>query len=293
MTPAQWYLRHAPGSLGKARLADRVDRALQDRPRPFSATTRFGAQLAGTTTDLLQRYVYAFGVWEPNLTSWMASRLRPGDTFVDVGANIGYFSLLAAPLVRPGGTVVAIEASPSIFAALADNVARNPDRNVRVVNVAACDTRRSLPVWLAGPAHLGATTTADSLGRTWEAQVEGRPLPEILSLDEQRGARLIKIDVEGSEAAVVRGLMPLLAAARPDLELVVEVNGSHAPVGDAADDLIDALCGRGFHLYEIPNDYAPSSVATTRRPARPIRCTSNPGSRAADLVFSPIDAPHL
>lgn len=66
------------------------------------------------TQDLIQRYLYLFGAWEPHLTGWLRRRLRPGDGFVDVGANIGVFSVLAARLVGESGRVVAIEASADV-----------------------------------------------------------------------------------------------------------------------------------------------------------------------------------
>ncbi|SCF63177.1 hypothetical protein GA0115259_100393 [Streptomyces sp. MnatMP-M17] len=70
--------------------------------------SRFGARFAVDTQDLIQRYIYLFGVWEPHMTRWLRGRLEPGDTFVDVGANIGYYSVLASQLVGDGVKVVAI-----------------------------------------------------------------------------------------------------------------------------------------------------------------------------------------
>ena len=63
---------------------------------PFVAKTIFGMQITGDAKDIIQQYVYYFGVWEPHITSWISSSLRPGDGFIDVGANIGYYSLLAS-----------------------------------------------------------------------------------------------------------------------------------------------------------------------------------------------------
>src|SRR2546429_7961962 len=95
--------------------------------------------MAGSTRDILQQYIYYFGVWEPNLTRWIAQRLAPGDTFIDGGANIGYFTLLASKLVRDSGAGVAIEASPATFDALQRNLARNRARNGGAGNAAGSD----------------------------------------------------------------------------------------------------------------------------------------------------------
>src|SRR5690606_39869903 len=75
----------------------------------------------------------------PNLTTWLSGRLARGDVFVDVGANIGYYTVLSAKRVGPHGHVVAIEAFQDISAALTQHINRNHLCNVRVVNEAVSD----------------------------------------------------------------------------------------------------------------------------------------------------------
>ena len=62
--------------------------------------------------DLIQRMILHFGVWEPDVSRVIEQSLAPGDVFVDIGANIGYDTLLASSRVGPTGRVVSIEASP-------------------------------------------------------------------------------------------------------------------------------------------------------------------------------------
>jgi hypothetical protein len=92
--------------------------SLYEHPRTFVARMRNGHVFLGNTRDVIQRNVYTFGVWEPEITHWLEGFLRPGDLVVDVGANTGYFSLEASKLVGPEGLVVAVEPVPSISAAL-------------------------------------------------------------------------------------------------------------------------------------------------------------------------------
>jgi tRNA/tmRNA/rRNA uracil-C5-methylase (TrmA/RlmC/RlmD family) len=110
----------------------------------FVVSTSFGMRIAGDTRDIIQGFIYFFGMWEPSLTRWIQERLAPGDIFIDVGANIGYYSLLASKLVGHSGSVVAIEPSPKIFSALQHNLALNHIENVRVVNMAVSDRREAL-----------------------------------------------------------------------------------------------------------------------------------------------------
>lgn len=110
---ARGYVRFVPGNLGKARIVDQyLNAALRNTPVTRDIVLRNGVRMSVDTKDIVQRYLYQFGIWEPSLSGWLARTLRPGDVFVDVGANIGYYSLLAARLVGHLGSVVAIEASP-------------------------------------------------------------------------------------------------------------------------------------------------------------------------------------
>jgi hypothetical protein len=153
------YLRHAPVSFGKTALGSRVlNRRLKLRPIATTACTRSGIILSVVTSDVIQRYLYLFGVWEPRLTSWIRRRFAAGDAFVDVGANIGYYSTLASQLVGPSGRVVAIEASPSSYQSLRMNVERNGCSNVRTVNVAASHVAGRMTLYLERSTNLGRTS---------------------------------------------------------------------------------------------------------------------------------------
>lgn len=88
-------------------------RAALWRPLTVDGTTEDGIHFRCRLPDYMM-YVYLFGTWEPDLAAFMRRRLRPGDTFIDVGANIGCLSALASRLVGPHGIVVAIEPAPVI-----------------------------------------------------------------------------------------------------------------------------------------------------------------------------------
>jgi FkbM family methyltransferase len=255
------YLRHFPGTAGKEPLWNRVvNPYLAWQPYQFVAPTVFGQRLAGNTQDMIQQYIYYFGLWEPELSTWIARQLRPGDTFVDVGANIGYYSLLASGLVGDSGRVTAIEASPGIFQQLQANLARNHVTNVRSVNVAAADQRGVLPIF-CGPDHnVGQTSLLSRPGLEPAGTIEAAPLSEILERGEIAQARLIKVDVEGAEGRVLPGLLPLLGSTRPDLELIVEFHPQWlTEPGRTADELVERIQAAGFSAYQLENNYWPLS----------------------------------
>jgi hypothetical protein len=103
------YIRWIPW-LGKRTLWTRAAQPLARRPRRFVARSVYGFRIEGDQRLIMPRCIYWFGTWEPPLSEWIRRALRPGDVFVDVGANVGYFTMLAARAVAPGGLVVAVEA---------------------------------------------------------------------------------------------------------------------------------------------------------------------------------------
>lgn len=252
----------------------------------FSARTVFGARLRGDTQEVLQQHVYYFGVWEPNLTRWLQARLRPDDVFVDVGANIGYFTLLGSRAVGPRGSVVAVEASPTIHAWLQANLARNRARNVRAVNCVAASDQGVRTVYHGPASHRGLTTINPSAGWPAEAEAEAATLPQIVGEAGWREARVIKIDVEGAEDEVVAGMADGLDRTRPELEVVVEM---HPPSGR---ELFARFLEAGFHAYGLEIDYSPLSYSAAR-PLPAAHRLTEPPAYELDVIFSRRDAETL
>lgn len=251
----------------------------------FVTTTDFGSRIAGDTRDFLQRYVYYFGIWEPNLTRWIQGRLARSDTFIDVGANVGYYTLLASRLVGDSGAVVAIEASPPIFLALQENLALNQTKNVRAVNVAVLDKKGRVRV-LGGPDYnIGATSTVAEF-RDCECVVEADTLYGILTPRELQDARLVKVDVEGGELAVAAGMGSLLSSGRGELEVIVEVHlDAMVAQRRSPDELVGLFRDFGFHPYVLSNEYSPSRYLPPYPIEQPLRLRG-PVRQDCMVVFS-------
>ncbi|MGW6310562.1 FkbM family methyltransferase [Streptomyces niveus] len=291
------YVRHVPGPLGKAPLlAQYLNPRLRDRARQRVVRSRFGARFTVDTRDLIQRYIYMFGVWEPHMTRWLQARLLPSDTFIDVGANIGYYSVLASGLVGEQGRVVAVEASPDFHQRLLEQVRLNRRGNVRAINGAVADERKKLTFVLASSANMGANSIVPYDGPAESSfAVEAFPLGELLAPEEISTARVIKIDVEGAEGAVVRGMILLLDKLRPDCEITVEVTPDRmAQLGDSAEELMNTMRDHGFHAYRLVNEYTPESYVAALRGKRavPVRWRG-PVVEESDLIFSRVDAETL
>jgi FkbM family methyltransferase len=290
--PVRFIVRYAPSKTRRFAWRYVVEPFLEYAEHDFIATTRFGTILAGNTLDLIQRYVFYFGEWEPNLSRYVADRLRPGDVFVDVGANIGYFSLLASTIVGPMGKVVALEASPTIHGLLLDNIRRNRVSNVLAINVAAADRPGLAHVFLWPGTNIGKTSiVATSHGR-YECDVPAQPLDALLMPELIEKVRFVKIDVEGAEWLVIRGMREALHHARPDLEIVVELSPRTLRAqGTTAEEVLAVFAAARFHPYRLENDYSAGSYMDVAD-VRPRRITG-PISAQTDVVFSRRDAAFL
>jgi FkbM family methyltransferase len=288
-----WLLRASPaGRLGVARriqgissIAVRVelercvsDRVLADRPATGFATTRAGASIEVDTTDLIQRSIAVSGVWEPSITGLIDALLGDGDSFVDVGANIGYYTLEAHHVVGPTGRLRAIEASPTLFPTLVGNLARNgidPDVAQHAALIDGFSTVTVAPVaW----ANLGSVTTS---GVAAGDDATGVVVPGVSLVDVVAGLPtdrplVVKVDIDGSEFAARQGIESLLTTWSGEIALVIEVTPStaygfavstHDDADRARHEAMPAdLAARGsMALYSIAN----SVGMTSRYPRRP------------------------
>jgi len=145
---------------------------------------------------------------EGDVEEFIKSHLANGHVFVDVGANVGFYSLIASKLVGSAGRVYAIEAVPSSIAVLRANVKFNDCRNVVVHGVAAWSTRGK--VKLSVPLSLYGLASVARNGLSFT--VEAFTLDDLLR-NENR-IELIKIDVEGAELEVLKGAQKVLRKTR-------------------------------------------------------------------------------
>jgi FkbM family methyltransferase len=173
--------------------------------------------------DQIQRLAY-FGAYDEIETSFMLRTLRHGDVFLDVGANIGYYSLVASQLVGPG-VVHAIEPIPENCAALAETIDRNRISNIVICPMAAGDSHGITRLYV-GRERLGNSGWASivpSARRQDVVEVETVTIDEYVADRGIDQVRLVKIDVEGAEPLVISGMTKLMTGdSAPDV--LCEIN---------------------------------------------------------------------
>jgi FkbM family methyltransferase len=247
---------------------------LARRRAPGMFWDRLPAELGGAwylcdLRDSLAREVCFLGRYAPQETALVRARLSPGATFVDVGANWGYFTLLAAERVGPAGRVVALEPDPRLYAALRRNLERNGwlDR-VAALPVAAAD--RPGTGTLAGfdehGGNFGLSRLSHSASGAGPAfAVAARPLDDLL---DERGldrVDLLKMDIQGGEALALAGLRRSLAAGRVR-RLLLELHPAEiAEHGRSVAELVQELRGFGYRGWAVDFSRAATRRATYAR----------------------------
>lgn len=194
-----------------------------------------GHRLRLSTAFLEPQHVQAWGLargaLEPPVQEALRRRVAPGMTVFDVGANLGFFSLVAGRLVGPAGRVVAFEPVPSSAAAVRANAVLNGFHHVDVVEAAvgaAAERGSLLVVEEASWSHLAERGRHPSTRATIGVDVVA--LDELIESGRLPAPDVVKIDVEGSEGDVLRGMARTLARHRP--ELVIELHGTNAEVAE-------------------------------------------------------------
>jgi FkbM family methyltransferase len=173
--------------------------------------------------DELQRQIF-FGIYDRPLTNLLKSTLSPGDVFFDIGANVGYFTLLASNLVGDNGHVHAFEPIPQNAEAIRRNVDRNALTNIKIIEAAVSDSGGTLPLFVSdSPKSSGWASIVPSNSRRRQIQVPKLTLDEYVQRNEKFWPDLIKMDIEGAESFALAGMQHILnSELAPDL--VVEVN---------------------------------------------------------------------
>lgn len=170
---------------------------------------------------------------------------QDGMQVVDIGANIGLYTLLFAKLVGNAGRVFAFEPEPSLFSALCDNCATNNVLNVFPFQIAAGDSN--------GRAKFQRSIFNSGDNRLGETKIDGKPIEvEVARLDDLlpvRNVQFIKLDVQGHELAALNGMQEVIASS-PDVRVFFEFSpGGLQAANTPPETLLNFFRERGFQLY--------------------------------------------
>ncbi|HEY1524193.1 MAG TPA: FkbM family methyltransferase [Solirubrobacteraceae bacterium] len=169
----------------------------------------------------------AFGDLESPVQEAIVRHLAPGAVMYDIGANIGFFSLLGARLAGPEpGHVYAFEPAPVNAEAIRVNASRNEFSNVTVIAKAVGDAQQRVRLQLVDDAAWSKLEGYGAHPLTEDVlEVEQVAIDELIAAGEIRPPALVKIDVEGAELAVLQGMRETIAIHQP--AIVCELHGTN------------------------------------------------------------------
>lgn len=231
-----------------------VNRWLLRRPFLIAWLPDLDLSFKVKTEDVLGRHIYKYHAHEPHIGSFLTRHLRfePGDIVFDIGANIGWYSLLLGRMIPPGVNIYSFEPDPVNFEMLEHNIRLNHATQITAIQKALATEdgtqqlhrydsnnlgRHSLLNLQDGESVAVQTTSLDNF---WESQELGSRIP-----------RFIKIDIEGYELMALRGAENILQRCP---ELLCEYSPNFMRKGGLNPaDLISLLTGHGFIPHLIDN----------------------------------------
>lgn len=205
------------------------------------------------TQDFVQRTIYLSGAWDDDVGR-VVRRLQPGQLFIDCGANVGYFSLMAA---ARGARVIAFEPNPACVREILVNARLNelPGIDVRCMGLGATSGQAELT--LTNDSNLGAASLKPGHGKaltvaldSLDAQLEG------LEPD------LIKLDIEGAEILALQGARRILAGPSAPAVLCEVSEYSLRQMGGSKDELFALMSAHGYR-HRVVSKVRQSSACRT------------------------------
>ena len=175
-----------------------------------------------TPSEHIQQQLFWYGYYEKALGDLIKKLLQPGYVFLDIGANIGYFSLLASNN-EPTSKIISFEPVKNLFEKLEQNISINTIKNITAFNVAVGDVNEEKELFISTPDNLGMSSFREP-----ENYSGKKEKVKVVSIDSWfRTARLskvdlVKLDVEGSELAALKGMQETLQDFKP--LVIAEIN---------------------------------------------------------------------
>jgi FkbM family methyltransferase len=198
--------------------------------------------------------LFVTGFYEPNEFSFLNRILRPGMVFIDIGANLGLYSLFASTLVGEEGTVLAIEPSEREFQRLKMNAELNHGRNIRLLQIGLSNESSERNLRIADEVHSGHNTFGHFAytGVQQEGQQRARVqrLDDLVRKEGYKRVDVIKIDAEGHELFVLQGAVETIKQFKPTL-FVELFDRSLSLQGCTSDQVWDFLIQMGYQIYQF------------------------------------------
>jgi FkbM family methyltransferase len=225
--------------------------------------------------------------YEPYVTTEIRRLLKPDMVFIDIGANIGFFSLLAAALVGPGGSVFAFEPNPDNCDMFEKSIEANGFENIQLFPYAVAEEKQQFNLDVGGTNSNGRIidfTPGAVPGQATPLLIEAVVLDDVLSDVEQ--VDVVKLDIEGAEPRAWQGMQQIVDKFRP--VLVFEFSPELIPITShiPAESFLDDLISHQYDLYILDRYKEKSPHPQSKQ--KILEAHANSGLTHLDLVATPI-----
>jgi FkbM family methyltransferase len=261
---------------------------LNEKPIYIQAKTFWGAEMhLFPRNEVVSSKIYSFGLFEPELTVFFIDFLYDGATVMDIGAHIGFFSMLASELVGKRGKVLSFEPTPSTMEVLDLNLRPYPQHEI--IAKAAWSSNTQLDFHDYGIQYSAYNTAVSDRLNPEEKKEVTESLIKVgtVTLDTfcaERSIRpdLIKIDAESAEMQVLQGMVNLMNTVRP--VVTIEVGDMDSTLKEGVPRCRDILeyalgfdylplnsIGGRYHLHELQDKYVYDNIIIVPREKVPAR----------------------
>lgn len=200
----------------------------------------------------IDKEIYLHGVYEPHFLSLIKKLLKPGDVFVDIGANIGQHSLFASNIVSDTGKVIAFEPIERLYQQFKESITLNEIHNIDVYNYGCSNIQETRNI--STPTNnAGASSVIKSYAGGTDTKIRLRTADSVLAQESR--IDLIKIDVEGYEYFALEGLRETLSRFRP--MLLIEYSPYYYGLlsdKDTGGKIITLLLTYGYEIIDLENN---------------------------------------
>jgi FkbM family methyltransferase len=202
--------------------------------------------------DAIGSEIVRTGFFERETVEVFRHILRPGDIFLDVGANVGQYTLIAADLVGAQGQVHSFEPDPVTFERLRQNVEMNSLSNVRLNQFALSDVDAEVTFYEGGAAYTGHSSLVPSgynVGRSYAVKCQ-----RLVNYMREAGIKAIdvmKIDIEGAEYRLLNGSREFFVSESRPIIVIEFCERTLTDAGTSVTALASLLRGLGYDLYRV------------------------------------------
>lgn len=273
-------------SLNPGFLSKRVFLGLKEKifPAPKSSVYNFNGVFFDFNFSFSRKIkkMY-FGTFQPIISEILKKHLKKGDTFIDVGANIGYFSFVAAQIVGKDGQVHSFEPVEEYFLKLENFSKLNSKYKIKANKLALGDKNKKANIFIKGGTDIGNNTFFPELlegPSSSQAEVDVIRLDDYIQKNNLESIGLIKIDVEGFEFATLKGLSNYFAVCSKSgafpvivTEIVSEI---YPKLGCSVKGLFDYMESFSYYPFNVLNE------------SKKVTFTEVEKNRVIDVIFKHI-----